>query len=105
MTRDRRHVTTPETHCLHAGPATEDVSVTLERLLDPGLESGHDGVHLGDQGLGGGHQQVQQVAGVGHAHGLLLSLVIGQGLIAQLLGGDSEAALEGPDNPGEEGLG
>ena len=29
LTRGWRHVPAPETHCLHAGSATEDVSVTL----------------------------------------------------------------------------
>lgn len=32
-------------------------------------------------------------------------LIIRQGLVTQLLGGDPEAAFEGPDYPGEEGLG
>ena len=99
LTRDRRHVSASEAHSPHAGPAAEDVSVTLdiniqtsdictgcgeadlERLLDPGLEPGHDGVHLGDQGLGDGRHKVQQVTGVGHAQGLLLSLDTGHDLV------------------------
>ena len=36
---------------------------------------------------------------------LTTDLIIGQGLVTQLLGGDPEAAFEGPDYPWEEGLG
>ena len=34
LTRGWRHVPAPETHCLHAGSATEDVSVTLNTNIE-----------------------------------------------------------------------
>ena len=138
LTRDRRHVAAPQTDSPRAGPAGDD-GVTLQHqsyietlrtrghedtclqgLPEPGLEPGHHGVHLAGQGERGGDQEVEQVAGVGHAEGLLLSLetrysmkrldiitthLIRQGFISELPDWESKVAFDSPDYLGEEGLG